>query len=111
MQSKAQLRFFRMSAQKVRLVANQIRGKKINEALSILTFSPKKAAVHLSKLLKSAVANAEQSGKVDIDTLFVKTITVDEGPTLPPRFRPRAHGRAMPILKRTSHVNVVLEEK
>ena len=111
MQSEAQLKHFRMSAQKMRLVADLIRGKEINEALGILTFTRKKAADVIAKLVRSAVANAEQTGKVDIDTLFIKTITVDPGPTFPPRFRPRAHGRATPILKRTSHVRVVLEEK
>ena len=111
MESQATLRYLRMSAQKVRLVANQVRGKDINEALLLLSFSPKKAGEILSKLLKSAVSNAEQTGKVDIDTLYIKKITVDEGPTFPPRWRPRAHGRATPILKRTSHVHVVLEER
>lgn len=111
MEAKAELRHFRMSAQKMRLVADLIRGKNINEALGTLRFTRKKAADVLTKLLKSAVANAEQTGKIDLDTLFVKTITVDGGPTLPPRFRPRAHGRATPILKRTSHVKVVLQER
>jgi large subunit ribosomal protein L22 len=111
MEGKANLKFFRMSAQKVRLVADLVRGKDINEALNILAFTPKKASEVISKLLKSAVANADQTGKVDVDTLFVKAITVDEGPTFPPRFRPRAQGRATPILKRTSHIHVTLEER
>lgn len=111
MSSKAKLKYLRMAPRKVRLVADLIRGKNINEAIAMLTFSPKKAAVHIAKLLKSAVANAEQTGKVDIDTLYIKSITVDEGSHFPPRFRPRAHGRATPILKRTSHVNVELEER
>jgi len=111
MEAKAKLNFYRMSSQKVRLVVDQVRGKDINEALNLLKVSPKKASGIIANLLRSAVANAEQTGKVDIDTLYIKKITVDEGPTFPPRFRPRAHGRATPILKRTSHIQVTLEER
>ena len=111
MAAKATLRFVRISPRKARLVADLVRGKDIAEALNILKFSQKKAGEIIEKLLKSAVSNAEQTGKVDVDTLFVKMIQVNEGPTFPPRFRPRAHGRATPILKRTSHIQVELQEK
>ncbi len=111
MEAKAELNSFRESPRKMRLVADLIRGKDINEAITLLQFSTKKAAPVISKLLKSAVENAKQTGKVDVDTLFVKAIQVGEGPTLPARFRPRAQGRATPILKRTSHISVTLQER
>ncbi len=109
MESKATLRHSRVSPQKTRLVADQVRGKPIGEALRILGSMDKKRAFIISKILNSAVANAMTTGAIDVDNLYVKSIMVDEGPTLK-RFRPRAMGRANRILKRTSHISVVLEE-
>jgi large subunit ribosomal protein L22 len=106
----ASLNYLRMSPQKVRLVVDLIRGRAVEEALNILTFSPKAAARPLGKLLKSAVANADQKGGFDLDKLVVKTATVDEGPTWR-RWLPRAQGRATRIRKRTSHVTIVLGER
>jgi large subunit ribosomal protein L22 len=110
MEAKAKLKYVRVSAQKTRLVADMVRGKQVQEALNILRFSPQKAAPVLSKLLNSAVANAEQSGVSDVDQLYLKTITVDQGPALK-RFMPRAQGRATSIRKPTSHILVVLDER
>jgi large subunit ribosomal protein L22 len=87
-----------------------VRGKGVQEALNILNFSPQKAAGVVSKLVSSAVANAEQKGIADVDRLVVATITVDQGPALK-RFMPRAQGRATKIRKPTSHITVVLNEK
>ena len=98
-----------ISAQKVRLVANQIRGMQVEEAEKLLSFSPKKAAGLVKKVLMSAVANAEHNEGLDVDELFVSTITVDEGPTLK-RGRARAKGRGTKILKRTSHITVKVAE-
>jgi large subunit ribosomal protein L22 len=93
------------------LLADEIRGKGINEALTYLRFSPRKrTAGVLSTLLKSAAANADQKGTIDVDTLYVKTILVGQGTTLK-RFRPRAKGSAFRINKKTSHVSVVLAER
>ena len=112
MESKAILRFARVSAQKARLVADLVRGRDVPEAMDLLQFTDKKTAPMIRKLIESAVANAEQAAKrdsidIDIDQLFVKTITVDGGPSLR-RFRPRAQGRATKILKKTSHISVEL---
>lgn len=106
----AKLRGARLSAQKARLVADQVRGKPVAEALNILAFSPKKAAVLVQKVLKSAIANAEENNGMDIDELRVSTIYVDEGMTLK-RIRPRAKGRADRIMKRTCHITVKVAEK
>jgi large subunit ribosomal protein L22 len=103
------VKYIRIAPRKVRLVADNVKGKPVEQALNVLTFTPKKAARHLLKVLKSAVANAEQNPSVDVDTLFVKKIWVDEGPTLK-RWRARAQGRAYRINKRTSHVTIVLDE-
>jgi large subunit ribosomal protein L22 len=93
------------------LLADEVRGKPINEALTLLRFSPRKRTAELLyKLIKSAAANANQKGTVDVDTLFVKTILVGQGTTLK-RFRPRAKGSAFKINKKTSHVTVTLAEK
>lgn len=108
--AKASLRGLRVAPRKVRLVADLLRGKHVEEALNILLFTEKKSAKPLEKLLRSAVANADQQGNVDVDNLYVGTINVDSGPTMK-RFRPRAMGRAAPILKRTSHVTIGLEER
>ena len=98
-----------ISAQKVRLVANQIRGMHVEEAEQLLTFSPKKAAHLIKKVLMSAVANAEHNEGLDVDDLVVSTIMVDEGPTMK-RGRARAKGRGTRILKRTSHITVKVAE-
>ena len=92
------------------MVADLVRGKRSEEALNILNFTKKAAAKILIKLLKSAIANATQKKTVDIDRLYVKQIMVDQGPTMK-RFQPRALGRATTIRKRTSHINIVLDER
>jgi large subunit ribosomal protein L22 len=98
-----------LSAQKARLVANQIRGLEVEEALNVLKFSTKKAAAIMKKVLESAIANAEHNESADIDELKVSTVFVDEAPTLK-RFRARAKGRANHILKRTCHIAVKVAE-
>jgi len=115
MKAKAIARFVRMSPRKVRLVADQIRGKSVNEAYAILQFSKKSASEPVGKTLRSAVANAQNKSQddgalVDVDELVVKEAFVDEGPTLN-RWRARAQGRAAPIRKRTSHITVVVDSK
>lgn len=107
MQVSAILRGVRLSAQKGRLVADQIRGLPVDKALNVLAFSPKKGAVIIKKVLNSAIANAEHNEGADIDELKVKTILVDEGSTLK-RFRARAKGRGARILKPTCHITVVV---
>ncbi len=99
----------RISAQKVRLIADQVRGKAVDEALKYLSFSPKKAAVLVKKVLESAVANSEHNDGMDIDELKVSTIFIDEGTTMK-RIRPRAKGRADRILKRSCHITVKVAE-
>jgi large subunit ribosomal protein L22 len=113
MESKAQLRLARVSPQKARLVADLIRGRTVEEALEILSFARRKSAPLFKGLVESAVANAEykanhQNRKLDIDTLFVSEVYVDQGPTLR-RFRPRARGMATQIQKKTAHLTVVLD--
>ncbi len=108
METKAQAKYIRIAPRKVQVIIPTIKGRKVEEAIAILQFMPRKGARILQKVLHSAVANAEQN-KVDIDTLVVKTVLVDGGPTLK-RFMPRAMGRATPILKRTSHITVYLAE-
>lgn len=110
MEARAKLSYTRLSPQKARLVADMIRGKGVQDALNILKFSPQKTAAIVSKLVGSAVANAEQKGVSDVDKLYVKSITVDQGPVLK-RFIPRAQGRATKIRKPTSHLVVILDEK
>ena len=105
MEVAAKHRGARISAQKARLVADQIRGKGVEEALQILEFSTKKAADLMKKVLDSAIANAEHNDGLDIDDLRVSTVYVDEGPTMK-RIRPRAKGRADRIFKRTCHITV-----
>ena len=107
MQVSATLKHARISAQKCRLVADQVRGLPVEKALDILTFSPKKASVLVRKVLESAIANAEHNEGADIDELKVATIHIDEGPTFK-RFQARAKGRGMRILKRTSHITVAV---
>jgi large subunit ribosomal protein L22 len=92
------------------LVCDQIRGKRVEEALSVLEFTPRKGAKLVAKVLRSGIANAENNKSLDVDSLFVKRIEVGPGPTLK-RFLPRAQGRATPLLKRTSHITIVLDQK
>ena len=108
---RASATHIRISPRKVRMVVDTVRGKSVSQALSILGFTRKKAALPVQKLLKSAVANAvENDGISDVDTLVIDRIMVDEGPTLK-RFMPRARGRATPIRKRTSHIRIILRER
>ena len=107
---RAVARNIRMSPQKVRLVLQTIRGKRVNEALAMLRFMPQKATTPVAKALKSASANAENNFSMDPDDLVVLRVSADEGRTLK-RYRPRARGRVNQILKRSSHVTVVVSEK
>ncbi len=110
MNVSAILRGTRLSAQKGRLVADQIRGLPVDKALNILAFSPKKGAEIIKKVLESAIANAEHNEGADIDELKVTSIYVDEGPTLK-RFTARAKGRGNRILKPTCHITVTVGDK
>ena len=110
MQAVAKLRFARISAQKGRLVADQIRGLPVEQALNVLSFSTKKGAAMMKKVLDSAVANAENNEGADVDELKVSAVCVDEGPTMK-RWRARAKGRANHILKRTSHITITVAEQ
>ena len=110
MEVSAKLSNAPLSAQKGRLIADQIRGLNVEKALQVLTFSPKKAAHLVKKVLESAIANAEHNEGADIDELKVSSIYVDQGPTMK-RLRARAKGRANRILKRTSHITVTVAEK
>ncbi|GLS84885.1 50S ribosomal protein L22 [Paraferrimonas haliotis] len=103
-------RFARTSPQKARLVADQIRGLPVETALEVLAFSPKKAAALIKKVLDAAIANAEHNDGLDIDELKVAKVFVDEGPTMK-RIMPRAKGRADRIIKRTSHITVVVSDR
>jgi large subunit ribosomal protein L22 len=108
---KASATHIRISPRKVRMVVDTVRGKSVSQALSILGFTRKKAALPVQKLLKSAVANAVENGGIsDVDALVIDRIMVDEGPTLK-RIMPRARGRATPIRKRTSHIRIMLRER
>ncbi len=110
MQVSAVLRHSRISPQKARLVADQIRGLPVDKALEVLAFSTKKAARSLKKVLESAIANAEHNQGADIDELRVQAVCVDQGPSLK-RFHARAKGRGARILKRTSHITVTVGDK
>ncbi|MDP2515877.1 50S ribosomal protein L22 [Photobacterium damselae subsp. piscicida] len=110
MEAIAKHRFARISPQKARLVADQLRGKPVAQALEILNFSNKKTADLIKKVLESAIANAEHNEGADIDDLNVAKIFVDEGPTMK-RIMPRAKGRANRILKRSSHITVVVADR
>ena len=110
MGTTAKLRHARISPQKCRLVADQVRGLPVESALQTLTFSTKKASDIVKKVLESAIANAEHNDGADIDELTVKSIFIDQGPTLK-RMRARAKGRSNRILKRTSHITVTVAEK
>ncbi|MCK5243675.1 MAG: 50S ribosomal protein L22 [Deltaproteobacteria bacterium] len=110
MDIKSKARFIRISPRKVRKIIQDLKGERAEDALNKLKFMPQKAAAILNKIMRSAVANANQKPDVDVDALFVKNILVDQGATLK-RFRPRAQGRAYRILKRMSHITVILSEK
>ena len=110
MEAKAVARFVRIAPRKVRQVANEIKGKAVDEALQILECTPRAAAEVLQKVLNSAVANAENNYDLDRSNLVVAKAYVDQGPTLK-RFRARAQGRAAAIRKRTSHITIIVEEK
>jgi large subunit ribosomal protein L22 len=109
MRAEAKLKYARISAQKARLVADQIRGQPIEQALNTLAFSTKKGAGLIKKVLESAIANAEHNAGADIDVLRVESIQVNEGPTMK-RIMPRAKGRANRIMKRTSHITLTVAE-
>ena len=109
MEVKAVTRYVRIGPRKARLVTELVKGKPVEEALTILRFVPKKAARLVDKTLRSALANAEQNPNIDVDTLYIKRIFVDGGPTMK-RWRARAMGRATKIIKRSSHITVVLDE-
>jgi large subunit ribosomal protein L22 len=113
MEATAKLRYLRITPRKVRIVANLIRGKNVSAALAQLTFVEKRAAEPLAKLLRSAVANAEQAAKdkaFDADLLTVKELMIDQGPSLR-RFMPRAMGRAFKVLKKTSHISLTISDE
>ena len=107
METAAKLKFARISPQKCRLVADQVRGLPVEKALDILKFSQKKAATIVGKVLESAIANAEHNEGADIDELAITQIYIDAGPTMK-RIRPRAKGRANRIIKRTSHITLMV---
>jgi large subunit ribosomal protein L22 len=110
MEVKAVGKYIRISPQKARLVADVVRGMGVDQAITTLRFMPKKGAAIIQKVIESAVANATHDDQADVDTLYVKKIVIDGGPSLK-RIRPRAQGRANRIIKRTSHITVVLDEK
>ncbi|UAJ65457.1 50S ribosomal protein L22 [Candidatus Schneideria nysicola] len=109
MESIARHRYARSSAQKLRLVANLIRGKKVEKALEILLYTKKKSATLISKVLHTAIANAEHNYGIEKDVLRISKIFIDSGPSMK-RIMPRAKGRADQILKRTSHITIVLSD-
>lgn len=110
MEVAAKLKGARLSAQKARLIADMVRGKRVEEALDVLTFSTKKGALIVKKVLESAIANAEHNEGLDVDELKVSHISVDEGPTMK-RIKPRAKGRADRIFKRTCHITIKVGDK
>ena len=110
MEAKAVVRHVGMSPRKMRIIADMVRGKRVEEAMAMLKLMPKKGAVIIRKLLISAVANAEQKGEVDVDQLLIRDCNVDNGPILK-RWMPRSMGRANRIQRRTSHVTVTVQEK
>lgn len=110
MQVSATAKYIRISPRKVRLVVDAIRGKPVGEALATLQFLPQQAAREVAKVVKSAAANAENNFNLAPEDLYISAVSANEGPTLK-RHRPRAHGRVSPILKRSSHITVVVGEK
>lgn len=109
MEAKAIAKFIRVSPRKTRIVAKNVVGRSVEDALNILRFTPQKGAQVIREVMKSALANAEHNTNMNVDALVVKEILVNEGPTWK-RFMPRAQGRATSIMKRTSHVTVILAE-
>ncbi|MFT5390291.1 MAG: large subunit ribosomal protein L22 [Gammaproteobacteria bacterium] len=109
METTAKLKFTRLAPQKARLVADQVRGLPVEDAVELLQYSPKKAARVIRKVMESAIANAEHNEGADIDELKVSAIFIDEGPTMK-RFRARARGRSNRIVKTTSHVTVTVSD-
>lgn len=109
MEVSAKLKFVRLSPQKARLVADQIRGLPVERAVELLAFSEKKAASVLKKVLESAIANAEHNEGADIDELHIRNVVVDQGPTYK-RFKARARGRVNHIMKRTSHITLTVSD-
>jgi large subunit ribosomal protein L22 len=110
MTAKAGIKMIRISTRKMRVVADEVRGKDVQKAIDLLTFCKKNAARPLLKLIRAAVANADQKGGMDLDNLFIQELLVDKGPTMR-RWMPRARGMATPILKRTSKVKMTLDER
>ena len=110
MEAKAVAKYVRIAPRKVRVVMNLIRGKNVADAFAILKFTPKAGADVIEKVLKSAVANAENNFDMNVDKLYISSAYVDQGPTLK-RIHPRSRGQAFSILKRTSHVTVVVAER
>ncbi|MDO5037286.1 MAG: 50S ribosomal protein L22 [Tissierellia bacterium] len=110
MEARAIAKYVRISPLKLHFICEEIRGKQVDEALVLLKFTPKRGAKELEKVLKSAVANAENNLNLDRDQLYVKEAYANEGPTMK-RYRPRAQGMAAPIMKRSSHIGVVVAEK
>lgn len=110
MEGKAIVKYVRMSSMKIAVVLDLVRGKNVNEAFAILKYTPKDAAEVISKVLKSAVANAENNLNLDVNNLYVAEAYSCQGPTLK-RFRPHAQGRAFSIKKRSSHVTVIVKER
>jgi large subunit ribosomal protein L22 len=110
MDIRARGKFLRISPQKVRLVADVVKGKPVEIGLNVLKFMPNKAAGLVEKILRSAVANADQNAKLNVDSLVIKNIVVDGGPTMK-RFSARARGRGTRILKRSSHITVIVAQR
>ncbi len=109
MEVKATGKYMRISPQKVRQIVDAVKGKPVETGLNALKFMPQKSAAIVEKILRSAIANADHNSDLDVDSLVIKNIIVNEGPTLK-RFRPRARGRGSRILKRMSHITVVVDE-
>ena len=110
MEVKAVAKYVRIAPRKVRVVMDLIRGKNVAEAFAILKFAPKVGADAIEKVLKSAVANAENNFDMNVDKLFISTAFVDQGPTMK-RIHPRSRGQAFKILKRSSHITIAVEER
>lgn len=110
MEARAIAKYVRISPLKVNFICNEIRGKQVDEALAILKFTPKRGATVLEKVLNSAIANAENNFNLDRDNLFVSEAYANEGPRMK-RFRPKAKGMAYPIIKRSSHIGVLVKER
>ncbi|MCY6957365.1 MULTISPECIES: 50S ribosomal protein L22 [Clostridium] len=110
MEARAIAKYVRVSTTKAGVVLDLVRGKNVNEAFAILNYTPRKAAEEINKVLKSAVANAENNFNLDVNKLYVSEAYANQGPTLK-RFKPRAQGRAYSIMKRTAHITLVVKER